>query len=362
MIGDGAAWNLQGDYNAIIGSYAGDDLKGNNNSAYGYRSGYSAQGDNNNYTGYYSGLNSSGNNNSFDGHYSGISNTGNNNTATGFKTGVYTTGSGNSAVGVNAGNFIQGEGNVAIGRMAGSRIGLNDSATGAIDRAGNAATSISRLAVSNTVSLGNYSYTTKSEGVALGSQANASTDAGVVGYLGGANTSAVWKSTLAAVSVGGVDANGNLNTRQITNVAAGTQLTDAVNVAQLQATQIHYYSVNDNGVVGALNFDNQGAVGVDSMVLGVGSRSNSTNVVAIGKDIILGKSAANSVVIGNSANTNTTGNVAIGYSANAQGVGSVVVGSLSNTNAQSAVIGHMSLLIRQLNIEMFMQHTSPSDL
>ena len=45
------------------------------------------------------------------------------------------------------------------------------------------------------------------------------------------DTTGTWKSTLAAVSVG--DAVNKL-TRQITGVAAGTEATDAVNVAQLQ--------------------------------------------------------------------------------------------------------------------------------
>ena len=50
---------------------------------------------------------------------------------------------------------------------------------------------------------------------------------------------ATWRATKAAVSVGadGIDKAGNkiIESRQITNVAAGTQDTDAVNVAQLKA-------------------------------------------------------------------------------------------------------------------------------
>ena len=45
------------------------------------------------------------------------------------------------------------------------------------------------------------------------------------------DTSYVWKPTLAAVSVGDPDANGKINTRRITYVAAGSADTDAVNVA-----------------------------------------------------------------------------------------------------------------------------------
>lgn len=50
-----------------------------------------------------------------------------------------------------------------------------------------------------------------------------------------ADTSAAWRSTVSAASVGD-KAKGY--TRQITGVAAGTQDTDAVNVAQLKALEI----------------------------------------------------------------------------------------------------------------------------
>lgn len=68
--------------------------------------------------------------------------------------------------------------------------------------------------------------------VALGQDAVASTKAGALGYLAEGVTDSIWKSTAAAVSVGG-----NGVTRQITNVAAGTADTDAVNVAQLKRVQ-----------------------------------------------------------------------------------------------------------------------------
>ncbi len=73
-------------------------------------------------------------------------------------------------------------------------------------------------------------------GVALGTDALADTEAGVVGYdptgqVDSTTASATWKATLAALSIGDVS---NKYTRQITNVAAGYNDTDAVNVAQLK--------------------------------------------------------------------------------------------------------------------------------
>ena len=72
-------------------------------------------------------------------------------------------------------------------------------------------------------------------GVALGAGSVASVDYGVHGYdflTKAASTSddKAWKSSWAAVSVGD-----STHTRQITNVAAGFNETDAVNVAQLRA-------------------------------------------------------------------------------------------------------------------------------
>jgi hypothetical protein len=73
-------------------------------------------------------------------------------------------------------------------------------------------------------------------GIALGSRSVANREAGISGWnpLGDTKDSVTWKSNLGAVSVGGkVDK--QAYTRQITNVAAGSEDTDAVNVAQLKA-------------------------------------------------------------------------------------------------------------------------------
>ena len=91
-------------------------------------------------------------------------------------------------------------------------------------------------AVHNAVAIGHNTDVSTEGGVALGSGSKATVAAGAVGYdiltnAPSTDTSATWKSTVSAVSVGDV-ANGV--TRQITSVAAGTNDTDAVNVAQLK--------------------------------------------------------------------------------------------------------------------------------
>ena len=125
--------------------------------------------------------------------------------------------------------------------------------------------------VSNAVLLGHNADVQKDWGVALGDSSVATTDKGAVGYDPkgedhSADITGTWKSTLAAASVGD---SANKLTRQITNVAAGTEDTDAVNVAQLKQARTKYYSVNEKtpNVFGDaakeyaqyLNDDNKGA-------------------------------------------------------------------------------------------------------
>ena len=90
----------------------------------------------------------------------------------------------------------------------------------------------------NSVAIGNGAQAISSDGIALGSGSKAtvySDEKGYDPYKGSsvidANPGAAWKSTKSALSVG--DAGNNI-TRQITSVAAGSNDTDAVNVAQLK--------------------------------------------------------------------------------------------------------------------------------
>lgn len=89
------------------------------------------------------------------------------------------------------------------------------------------------------IALGAESVNYVTDGVALGSYSYVYADAGVSGYdfsegKESVNDSAVWKSTLGSISVGDTRFSDDLKTRQITGVAAGTEDTDVVNVAQLK--------------------------------------------------------------------------------------------------------------------------------
>ena len=93
--------------------------------------------------------------------------------------------------------------------------------------------------VNDAVAIGHNTEVSVEGGVALGSKSKATVAAGAAGYdistkAASTDTTSTWKATASAVSVGDV---ANDVTRQITSVAAGTNDTDAVNVAQLKKVE-----------------------------------------------------------------------------------------------------------------------------
>jgi hypothetical protein len=144
---------------------------------------------------------------------------------------------------------------------------------------------------SDVVAVGHNSNVLVDGGVAIGSDSVASTAKGQIGYNASGNTNSTWKSTASAVSVG--DTANNI-TRQITSVAAGTQDTDAVNVAQLRnvsegsISQAKSYTDSQVSKVGAASAALAGLHPLDfdrndkwSFSVGVGNYKNSS-ATAIG--------------------------------------------------------------------------------
>lgn len=117
-----------------------------------------------------------------------------------------------------------GKNNVVIGSYDGS-----------YDKKTKETTYLTNDKLEDAVILGHNANAKFDGGVAIGSNSIADTKAEVFGWDPGTNKesttdSKVWKSSWAAVSVGDCT-----HTRQITNLAAGSNDTDAVNVAQLKA-------------------------------------------------------------------------------------------------------------------------------
>ena len=184
-----------------------------------------------------------------------------------------------SEYGVALGNNLLVEGYGAIA------VGTDSKATA------DYATAIGTEAVAeqeDSIAFGSFAKAKAGSGVAIGSSSLADREKGSIGYLAGENTSEVWKATRGAVSVGNKE---KKYTRQITGVAAGTEDTDAVNVAQLKALNtkmdqgaIHYFSVKSDEKAAGSNFDNDGAKADGSMVIGIGSTSEGINSTVIGKN------------------------------------------------------------------------------
>ncbi|SNS88806.1 YadA family autotransporter adhesin, partial [Pseudomonas segetis] len=193
----------------------------------------------------------------------------------------------------------------------------------------------------NSVAVGNGAHANAEGGVALGGGSVADREAGAAGYVpdGASDTQqaaiAATTSTQGAVSVGDA-ANGQF--RQITGVAAGSEDSDAVNVAQLkaagaatsdeiEASKTHYYSVNDGGKQSA-NYNNDGATGNNAIAAGTNASASGKSAVAMGDGAQA--AAASSVAIGNNARATTSNSVALGSNSVASRDNSVSVGSAGN--------------------------------
>lgn len=111
------------------------------------------------------------------------------------------------------------------------------------------------------VAIGNKAKATGVGSMALGDDSVADRLAGTVGYLAEGKDDATWKSTKSALSLGD---RANDVTRQLTGLAAGTEDTDAVNVAQLKVVEAeakkHTSVVAGDNVVVATSTNSNGGV------------------------------------------------------------------------------------------------------
>ncbi|QIM62022.1 hypothetical protein A1D29_01115 [Pasteurellaceae bacterium Orientalotternb1] len=243
------------------------------------------------------------------------------------------------------------------------------------------------------LAIGVKATATQTDSVALGSDSLADVGFNKTGVDplsakdAGSQESAVWRSTKAAVSVGNI-AQGV--TRQITSVAAGTEDTDAVNVAQLKAagfvldtaadvnggTAINstpadatgtadnkiangesltlkagkgvtlnqngsevtiktaYYSVNTTDTTDESNFNNDGAKAIDSVAAGVRVKTTQKNSVAVGSDALA--DGAESLALGNKVKAIGLGATAVGNNSKAEAQGAQAFGQSSEATAQNA--------------------------
>ncbi|WP_375627408.1 hypothetical protein, partial [Bartonella sp. PS17NMGDW] len=170
--------------------------------------------------------------------------------------------SGQGSIAIGIGSKTKGDAGIALGKLSSA------SAENSIALGGFAAAS-----AENSMALGGLSNASAENSIALGSNAQVQADvtggvavgyksvsrnsASTVGYdpsIGSQSTNddVIWKSTQGAFSIGDTP---NKITRQLTGVAAGTNDTDAVNIAQLKklrefVAQGWTLSLNDKAVSG----------------------------------------------------------------------------------------------------------------
>ncbi|OLF39142.1 hypothetical protein BTV98_01650 [Psychrobacter sp. Cmf 22.2] len=163
---------------------------------------------------------------------------------------------------------VKGRAGIAIGRQA--------------NTSGEDALAIGResIAAANGTAIGAGAKANKAGGVAIGAGSIANIEAGIKGFdpsTGGATTktSNVWQSTRAAVALGDSD---NGVTRQLTGLAAGTNDSDAVNVAQLRATNDRV--TTNTGDIADINAGRTGIVRQDAGTgaITVGAQTGGTSV------------------------------------------------------------------------------------
>ena len=203
---------------------------------------------------------------------------------------------GNSSAAYGTQAIANGLGATAVGPGANAGTG-SDAAPGAtavgrgakaIKEGASALGWAANASVTNAAAIGRDTTANIEGGVALGYQSKTTTAAGVQGYNPASDRTnkystqggAVGTSTLAAVSVG----NGTTATRQITGLAAGTEDTDAVNVAQLKNVNLKY--AGDTGNSDVLLKDGTLNIKGDDKFISTSADANGVKITAkVGENI-----------------------------------------------------------------------------
>ena len=165
---------------------------------------------------------------------------------------------------------------------------------------------------------------------------------------GNAAISSAWNATDGAVSVGGTKADGQ-HTRQITNVAAGFEDTDAATVGQLKVLRNRverekprYISIKSRDLGVDSNEKNNGATKEGAIAIGPRAYSKSENAIAIGRNVQIGDKSENTVAIGKGISETGIYSVNIGEGTRTAGEHSTAVGTRALAANSSLAIGASS--------------------
>ena len=241
---------------------------------------------------------------------------------------------------------------IALGRKT-TASGLSSTAVGPLANASGKYSSAFGMSTSaaneGSLALGNGASATVDNGVALGSGSKANVGSGTAGFdphasrndpytnLSGNTLTSTW---------GGVAVGDGTNTRQITGVAAGTNDTDAVNVAQLKALNLAFTT---DGNAGDVNLTNTLSVNGDTDYIATSGSTGKLTISGKIKDISVDTNgtASASKGLANAANVATAINDAnaaqtIKYKANGAGNNSVKLSdglNFTNGTTTTATVG-----------------------
>ena len=208
--------------------------------------------------------------------------------------------SGTESVAVGTQNNASGNYSVALGVGANAGTANTDSSstangaavavgfTALATRTGSSAYGYNAQATADEgTALGVASIASVEGGVALGAHSVANTAEGVKGYLAETtDTSPAWVSTGGAVSLGGktTDEEGKAITvsRQITNLAAGSEDTDAVNVAQLKAVESKGLNFQGNNTDTTVHMNQGGTLQVQGTGTKAATEYSGENILVTG--------------------------------------------------------------------------------
>ena len=297
-------------------------------------------------------------------------------------------GYGNEAAGtqsVAVGNSSNASGNFSVAMGLGAQAGTKNDDVESTDHggavavgygAGAAETGSAAYGYSATASavessaFGTSAQANKEGSIALGAHSVANREKGSTGYLApdmtnpeNAVNAATWVSTSGAVSLGGTDAAGTTISRQITNLAAGTNDSDAVNVAQLKAVESKGLNFQGNDTATAVHVNQGGTLQIQGSGRKADTEYSAQNIkvlmdtannrlsIALDKNPVFasvtagtegtgadgGQAGSIKIVGANSSNANKATTITAGYTAVPELSGTNGTGRLSYTDGDGTV-------------------------
>lgn len=297
-------------------------------------------------------------------------------------------GYGNEAAGtqsVAVGNSTNASGNFSVAMGLGAQAGTKNTDVESTDHGaavavgygaeaaetGSAAYGYSAMAGGvESSAFGTSAQANKEGSIALGAHSVANREKGSTGYLApdmtnpeNAVNATTWVSTSGAVSLGGTDAEGRTISRQITNLAAGTNDSDAVNVAQLKAVESKGLNFQGNDTATAVHVNQGGTLQIQGSGRKADTEYSAQNIkvlmdtannrlsIALDKNPVFasvtagtegtgadgGQAGSIKIVGANSSNANKATTITAGYTAVPELSGTDGTGRLSYTDGDDTV-------------------------